>query len=109
MSIQTWSRYRGDIPLIAIHTAAGCAWRAFYISVRRKIEGSDEWHLYQVMHLGIDPTSSRPRIFGLIGNWHIRIALWHISWNMVARFRVLSPLYRWQQRVLYSIDGRFSK
>lgn len=82
--------------------AEKCAWRAVYVYHKD----------VQIAYLGFDPESSRPRLFGAIGNKRrdfvkINWVVPHISWPLAARFQFLLPLYNVQQRVLHRIDGRF--
>lgn len=111
------SRWKGEVPLLTIRTSYKCGWRAFYVSVRGEsgatIDGKFHpwWHERQVFHLGIDPTASRPSIFGGV-SWHRRGFSWRIpvkliSWRMVMRFPFLRPLYVWQTHMLFNLDGRF--
>jgi hypothetical protein len=108
--VNGWSRYKADVPLFAVTTSYKCAWRAFYVSVRVKTEGWDEWHMRQVFHLGIDPTASRPSIFGSV-QWHRRGISWRIpvklvNYRMTLRWPCLQRLYAWQTHLLHSLDGR---
>jgi len=109
--MKAWSTNKSDVPLFAIVTAHKCAWRAFYVYVRVQTAGSNEWYERQVFHLGIDPTASRPSIFGAV-QWHRRGFSWRVpvkllSWRMVMRFPFLRRLYVWQGYILFKLDGRF--
>jgi hypothetical protein len=109
--MKDWSVHKSEVPLFAISTSHKCGWRAFYVSVRVQTAGANEWHQRQVFRLGIDPTASRPSIFGAV-QWHRRGFSWRvpiklISWRMVMRFPFLRRLYVWQGHMLFKLDGRF--
>jgi hypothetical protein len=100
-----------------------CAWRALY--VYRRAQRGPESVTYKVFHIGIDPTDSRPNVFGGIGHdgprtgrnatrlpvvyWSFRVRLPLISWRLVGASgysRLVLWAYGRQQRVLGQWDGR---
>lgn len=85
--------------------AKRCAWRAVYLysNPRSVLETCGR----QLFVLGLDPTADGgPRVFiGFFGRvWHRYVP--HVRWGMAARWRILMPVYRVQQRLLHRIDGR---
>ena len=91
-----------EVPLFQIQTAGKCAWRAFYVSIRKTDAGGWQY-ARQLAHLGIDPTSSRPAIFGGLWFFSFRIGIpfargWHPNHS-----RARKAWSRW----VHSLDGRF--
>lgn len=107
-----------------VQYAERCAWRAIYI-YRTDPTSPDRPTLDLLFTLGIDPTATRPNVFGVLAfvsprPWRrgdrVRAALYPYT-----RFRFYLPvirwshpmpawkqrLYRWQQEQLHALDGRY--
>lgn len=76
-----------------IQYAEKCAWRAFYCITNKG---------YQFAHLGIDPTASKPNIFGSLLSMQFRIYLPFMYWEANE-----SRLKRKWRNWITSLDGRF--
>jgi hypothetical protein len=86
-------------------TGRGAAWRALYLG-----RHGDSYRGTWSFHLGIDPTATRPSIFGQVWHWSFRLYLPLVTWLWVARGGYSKPrllVYKAQQRLLHNLDGRY--
>lgn len=91
---------------IEISNAKGCAWRALYLAILTIDGDPAAWQRpvtrRQIAHVGIDPTATRPSIFGAIGRFSFRAPIPFMTWKP----RQWYIRQRWQH-FIKSLDGRF--
>lgn len=104
--------------MIQVKFAEKSAWRAVYVYIG-KMHGPGPYsgfREHKIFHLGIDPDSAKPTIFGGVfpiprhKGFSFRIGVPHISWNMVVRSNYnerLTKIYKLQQEFLSNLDGRY--
>ena len=84
--------------MLRIVTSHKCAWRAVYVKAPGQYG-----RVYA--HVGIDPDTIRPVVFGSFMGRKFRPVVPHIRWTYP-----MHPLKRWvwkgQQWVLWHLDGR---
>jgi len=84
---------------VRLTVSENCGWRGVYLY----------WNNRQMCRLVFDPTDKRgPHLDIGIGRKSIRFALPRITWVMTIKYPWLRRLYKWQQRVLHRLDGRYS-
>jgi hypothetical protein len=86
---------------LIVKTGGGAAWRARYVYWGESFQSARK-----IAHLGIDPTASRPNVFGSLLGHEFRFEIPRLGHAYPA-----SPLrrkaYELQSRILCGLDGRY--